>query len=230
MLDHVPPARGPLEVQLRCRLAHLRRQFLDDLMRHLPALEHGDRLLEARVVLLGGDLAEAGRRAVADGLLQAVQMVFGAGVRALAAAQPEADLEVADRGAQRGCVRERPEVEAPVVLANARELEAREALAGVGGDEQITLVVAQGDIVVGRVLLDELRLQQQRLGFGVDLEGLVGRDRVDQRAPSRVGPHRGGGEKIRAHPVAQVARLADVDHLARAVAVDVDARRGRHLL
>ena len=87
------------------------------------------------------------------------------------------------------------EVGAVAAVALTREVDARKVLVERDRDVRIRLVVAQPDVEARLVLLDEVLLDQQRLGLGVDDQRL---DLVDHRqqdlAPgpgARVGEVRG---------------------------------------
>ena len=98
----------------------------------------------------------------------------------------------------------------------------------VGADQDIgeALVVAQRDVVAGLQLLDEIGLEQQRLGvrFGGDEHHRMRlRDHARDAARLALGRHIGGDALL------DRARLADIEHLALGPdhAVDARARAGR---
>ena len=102
----------------------------------------------------------------------------------------------------------------------------RVAIAHSQLDVGVGLVVAQQDVEARLALLDQVVLERQ--GFA-----LVGHHNVfevhgfaHQRAGLAI-VDLVGFEKVRAHTRAQVLRLADVDHLAFRVLVQVTAGRGR---
>ena len=119
-------------------------------------------------------------------------------------------------------VGERAEVFVAVLLDPARDEQARERL-GHGQDEVgVVLVVAQADVVVGPVLLDEVAFQHQRFQFAVHDDRCPGRAmRLDQFA--RLGRELGALLEVGADAVAEVDGLADVDDLALVVFVEVTA-------
>ncbi len=87
-------------------------------------------------------------------------------------------------------------------------------------------VVAQQDIVARHQPLDQIALEQQRLGLGGgnhDFEGggLGHHPPQPVRQPGRMG--------IVLHPALQIARLADVHRIALAVEHAVDAGACRHI-
>jgi hypothetical protein len=166
VVHHVAEPGGVFEVQLGGGGEHLLVEFLEQFSGGFFAAQDGERLFEALAVFLRGDLSQARRGAVPDGLLQAVLAVFGGGFGAVAAAQSVSAFEEVDGFAEGVCVGEGPEIEARVVFAESCEGEARIGLPEVGADEEVPLVVPQGDIVSWGILLDELLLQQQRLGLG----------------------------------------------------------------
>ena len=92
-------------------------------------------------------------------------------------------------------------------------------------DVRVSLVVAQQDVEAGLALLDQVVLERQRLVLVGDRD-VVDVDRLaHQRARLRVGLVR--LQKVGTHPRPQVLRLADVDHLALGVLVEIAAGRSR---
>ena len=113
----------------------------------------------------------------------------------------------------------RAEVRPVAAVALAGEVDPREVLVERDRDVRVRLVVAQPDVEPRLVLLDEVLLGEQRLGLGVDDQRLDLVDHVDQipaPACARV-------REMRRDPLADRVGLADVDHLAAAVAEQVDA-------
>ncbi len=86
------------------------------------------------------------------------------------------------------------------------------------------LVVAQQHVVARLELLDQVRLEQQRLGLGARGHELH-RRRIDDHAGDAVRMRVAAG--VGAHARFQVLGLADVEHLASGVDHAVDARRVR---
>ena len=133
----------------------------------------------------------------------------------------------------------RPEVAAAVVRQLAGALDAREVVGEGDLDERVALVVLEADVEARLEALDEVGLEEERLGDVVDLGDLDIGDPVDAR-PDDVLAARDGDAAL-ALPVApdavtQALRLADVEHLARGVLHEVDAgpvreigQRGREL-
>jgi hypothetical protein len=96
----------------------------------------------------------------------------------------------------------------------------------VAGDQNIgkRLVVAQLHIEARPQLLDQIGLEQQRLGLGRgrdDLDRHGGRDHAQDAGRLRRVDARIGGK-----PLADIFRLADVQHVAGRVQHAVDAGRG----
>ena len=163
------------------------------------------------------DVADAGRPAALDEVVEAGAAGAAAGLSALAGAELEQLAEQveglahplgAGEGAEVGAVR-------PVLLAG--EVDPREVLVEADADVGVGLVVAQADVEARPVALDEALLGEQRLGLGRGDEAL---DPVDARGEARLP----AGE-VRGDPLADRARLADVDDLALAVVEEVDAGR-----
>ena len=104
----------------------------------------------------------------------------------------------------------------PRVLLRERELQVR-----------VVLVVAQPHVVGRLVALDQVVLERERLHLAVGDDELEVRDLPDQARLVLLG--RARRLEVGAHPVAQHAGLADVQHLARGVLEQVDARPARQL-
>ena len=157
------------------------------------------------------DVADAGRPAALDVVVQARRAGAPAGLDALAGAELEDLLEQVERAADALGVRVRAEVEALAAVALAREVDAREVLVHRDRDERIRLVVAQADVEPRAVLLDEVLLGEERLGLGGDEDELDRLDRIDHLV--RAAGH-GIGE-VAGDALLDRLRLADVDDLAR---------------
>ena len=170
------------------------------------------------------DLAGAGAGAAADLIQQAgpgaaLEEAVGAG------ADQERALQRRDRAVDGAGGRERPEIPPGPRLRAAMFEDLRRPV--VAGDQDIgkRLVVAQLHVEARPQLLDQIGLEQQRLGLGRgrdDLDRDGGRDHAqDPRRQRRVDAGIGG------EPLADVLRLADVKHVVAGVEHAVDTGRGR---
>ena len=147
----------------------------------VAAAEEGDHAVDAAPVLLLGDVADAGRPAALDVVVQARRAGVAAGLGPLAAAQLE-DLAQQVEGSPYALgARVGAEVGAVAAVALAREVDAREVLVEADRDVGVRLVVAQPDVEARLVLLDEGLLGEQRLRLGGDHERLDVVDLVGQR-------------------------------------------------
>ena len=207
---------------LRHLFLHRGRHFAD------IAFEDGDGAFDPLPVLLGSDGADAGGAAVVDDALQTAFAGFGVGLRIAAGAKSEIGEQEFQGHPQRAAVRERTEILGAVVFLQPRQLQGRELFGPVEFEQQISLVVAHQDIVIGGVVFDQARFENQ--GFIFSPDGLIAPvfDRIDERAQLGVGPHDPGGLEIRTHAAAQIGRLADIDHFAGPVPIDVYAGLGRY--
>src|SRR5574341_2074511 len=197
---------------------HALGQPLDDLV-FLPRQKQGG----ARDVLLVGTLADEAhaRRGAAPDLVQQAWPRAVAEHGVLAGADAERILQELDALAHRPRVGEWPEVAGPLVEAAAVESQARETMpaqhqVGVG------LVVAKQYVIARRQHLDQIVFEQQRLGLGAGDGRLNGRHLIEHQLDAR----RSAAArplKIGSDPFLQVERLADVQHLARAIHHAVDA-------
>jgi len=106
-------------------------------------------------------------------------------------------------------------------------LDPRKVVVGAQQDEREAFVVAQQHVVGGPEALDQLRLEQQRLGF------VIGRD--DRHRPRlRDHPLQPLGQpldlRVIGDAVLERARLADIEHVAARILHAIDARsRGQGL-
>ena len=170
------------------------------------------------------DLAGAGPRAAADLIEQAgpgaaFEEAVGAG------ADQKRALQRRDGAVDRAGGGERPEIPAGPRLRAAMLEDLRRPV--VAGDQDIgkRFVVAQLHVEARPQLLDQIGFEQQRLGLGRGRDDLdrhgCGDHAQDARRQRRVDA--GVGRK----PLADVLRLADVEHVAGGVEHAVDAGRGR---
>lgn len=85
-------------------------------------------------------------------------------------ARPEGEdpPEQVDRLARAARAREGPEVAHAAAVLLPREEDAREPVGHRHGDERVRLVVAQPDVELRAMLLDQALLEQERLGLRAD--------------------------------------------------------------
>jgi len=93
-------------------------------------------------------------------------------------------------------------------------------------DERKRFVIAQQNVVARHQPLDQIALEQQRLGLGRSNDDFEGRGLGHHAAQPVRQPGRMG---IILHPALQIARLADVHRIALAVEHAIDAGTGRHI-
>ena len=122
-----------------------------------------------------------------------------------------------------------PEVDDAAPVPLAREHHPRVLVLDGDRDVRERLVVAQPDVERRPVALDEVLLEVERLDLGAGDDHLEVGDRGRRAAPipCRVSPERW---KYAPNAWPQRLRLADVQHLSRAVAKEVDARLRRQAL
>ena len=194
-------------------LLHLR--LLVGLDPAVAAGEEVDDRVDVAAVLLLADVADAGRPAALDVVVEAGAAGAAAGLRALAGAELEQLAEQVERLAHPLGAREGAEVGAAGAVLLAGEVDARVVLVEADRDVGVGLVVAEADVEARPVALDEALLGEQRLG-------LVGGDQDVEAVDPRGEPRLAAGE-VRGDPFADRARLADVEQLAVAVVEEVDA-------
>ena len=193
-LDRVQPVaeeRRPLEVLRRGCLVHLGHQ----LARHLlvAAREKPDDLVDVPPVLLAVDVADARRLAALDEVVEARDPRAPPRLGALARAVLEELPEQVERLAHALRRRERPEVGAVRLVPLAGEVHAREVLVQADRDVRVRLVVAQPDVELRPVALDEALLGDQGLGLGLgdqDLDVVDSANHLAVRAPEKCDPTR----------------------------------------
>jgi hypothetical protein len=185
----------------------------------VAAGEEVDDRLDVLAVRLLRDVADAGGLTALDVVVQTGAAGGAARLRPVTGSVHEDLAEQVERLAYALGVAERPEVDAVPAVALAGEVDPREVLVERDSDVWVRLVVTQPDVEDGPVPLDELLLCQQRLRLG------LGGDELDV---GDLGDHVRGaaGARLRevpGHPLAQRARLADVEHLPARVPKYVDA-------
>ena len=214
-------ARGVLEALLRRGHPHLELELALDLL--VAAREERDHAVDRGAVALPVDVADARGLAALDVVVQARRAAAPPRGRAVAGAEHEHLAEHLERRAHALGVGVGAEVRAVAAVALAGEVDAGELLVERDRDVRIGLVVAQADVQARLVLLDEVLLDEQRLGLGMDDERLDLVDRRDHLAarPQMRSPPAPG--EVRGDALADRLRLADVDDLALGVAEQVDA-------
>src|SRR5439155_2169874 len=217
----VAELRGALELLGFGRLLHALLELPLD--RAVAARQEADDRLDVPAVLLFRDVADAGRLAALDVVVQAGAARRAPGLGTVARPVREELAEQVERLAHALGVREGTEVGPLGAMALAREVDARKALVERDPDVGIRLVVAQPDVVRRPVLLDEVLLREQRLGF------VGGRDEVDRLDLSQelVGGAGRLAREMRRDPLSDRLRLPDVERATVGVLEEIDAGRIR---
>jgi hypothetical protein len=203
--------------------------------RRHPLLQIGDHLLAATLeeagqptdrgaILLLRHRADAGPRTELDVVVQAGTLVVAgdlpiAGqVRERLAQQVERPVD--GRGGGEGA-----EVAAAVLFHAARDEHFGKRVGPGDLDVGVTFVVFEAHVVARAVLLDQVRLEDQRLQFRVGDDELQVGDVGHNRARLGILPCR--RLEVGAHAAAQVHRFAHVDDSPAHVAHQIDARPAR---
>ena len=218
--DLVADARGALELELGAGAFHLRLE----LRQHLRRLSLQEEHRAPHVVGIVGFADEAHtRRAAALDLIQHARARAVREHRVLARADLEHFLQVRHSLAHRAGARKRAEITMRPVELAAMEAQLRKFFAGEA-DVRVALVVAEEDVVPRLLGLDEVVLEQQRLAFRARHRRLDARDlRKHDGDPGFVRSLL----EIARHALLEIARLADIERLARRVEHPVDARTMR---
>ena len=125
---------------------------------------------------------------------------------------------------------ERPEISCPFLSLEARKPKPRPVIARIDLHQQEPLVVAEAHIVSRAEFLDQLPLEQQRLGLAVDCVKLEIPNAIEQRARLDVRRHLARRHEILPHPLAKVARLPHIDHPVQPVTHQVNPRLVREIM
>ena len=222
--DLVPDLGRLLELQRLGARHHLRLQRIHQLL--LLALQEALGVGDVARVVVGRDVVDARARAALDLVEQARPGAVGEH-RVLAGAQVEHLLDQLDRVLHRPGGRERAEVAVLLVDRAAVVGDARKAVR-LDLQVRIALVVDEADVEARRQRLDQVVLEQQRLGLRAHHRRLHAGDPRDHVA----GPDRAFAAGVALGEVArdallQVARLADVEHVVGGVEEAVDAGQVR---
>ena len=182
------------------------------------ALEEGLGLAHQGAIFVGVDAFRAGRAAALD-LMQKTRPrpigEHGVGTRP----QQKYPLQHGEGLIDRPGRSERAEIIA-LAAAPAAVLEhPRKSVVAGDQNHRKRLVVAQEDIVAGRVSLDQIGFQQERFGLGVGGEELH-RSRACHHAANSIG--KPGQSGVAHHPFFQVLRLAHVEDVAAGVDHAID--------
>jgi hypothetical protein len=136
------------------------------------------------------------------------------------ASQQERALQRAERAVYRAGRGERPEIGALLAARAAVFLDLRPGVAAGDQDIRERLVVPHGDVVARPQALDQVALEQQRLDLGVGRHDHERRGLGDHAAQAL---RQLGDGRIAGDALLEVARLADVEHVAGPVDHAVDA-------
>ena len=214
--DAVAERRGALELHRPAGVGHRRREAFLHPGRAAAEEQHG--VLDQRAVVGLADQPDAGRAAALD-LVQQARPRPALEHRVGAGAQQEGLLQLVQRPVDAAGRGERAEVAARVLPQAAMLLDLRKAMVAGDDDVREALVVAQQHVVARLQLLDQVLLEQQRLGLGLRGQEHHRRRGADHSPYARVGPDRLG---IGRHPLPEVAGLADVEHVAAGVEHPID--------
>ena len=223
----VAQAGGVLEVQVRRGLLHATPQVAQQTRR--VAGHEAAEVVHDLPVLLGGDRADAGRRALVD----VPQQARPPGRRSTvvdplaAGADGEHARGQVERLADGPSLGEGSVVPVALALGPPHHHRPRDLLGPGDGEIGVGLVVPVLDVEPGVELLDPGVLELQRLDLGVD-DGPLHRRPGVHHLPG-AGVQLGGVLEVRAQPGAQRLGLAHVDDAAVGVAEAVHPRRGRDL-
>ena len=206
---------GPFVVMGLCGGGHLGLLVALDLA--VAARQEVDDRVDVATVLLAVDVADAGRPAALDVVVEAG--VAGAPARLGPLARPvlEQLAQQVERLPHPLGARKRPEVGAVGSVTLAGEVDAGVVLVEADADVGIGLVVAQADVEARPVALDEVLLREQGLGLVCSDEEL---DALDAAGEALVA----SGE-VRGDPLADRPCLPDVEDLAVLGVEQVDAGR-----
>ncbi len=175
------------------------------------AVEEVEEVLDEPGVLLGVDVAHAGRRTLLDVRVQAgpAEAMVPVELRVGARADRERAQEQVERLPDRVRVRVGPEVADALAVLAPHHHRPRPLLVEGHRQVRVRLVVLQPDVETGLVPLDEVELEEERLDL------VLGDDPLDpvgglHHLVGALGQRRGWREVVR-EAAAQALRLPDVD-------------------
>ncbi len=143
----------------------------------VPARQERDRLVDQRTVVLARDVADAGCQASLDVVIEARNPGRPPRLRPLAGPARKDPADQRQGFAHFRGTAERPEIQPLALVLLTGEVDPRVFLVKTDRDVRIALVVAQLDVERRAVALDEIRLEDQRLGLG------RGHDRLETGDP-----------------------------------------------
>ncbi len=228
VVKRVAQLGGPFEVERRRCFVHPPPDPAGDFIR--PPLEEDQHLVDHRRVLGLRLCQDARRLAAMDVVVEAWPLRHLLRHVVVARAHREQTLHDIERAAHRADVRVRAEVLAPVVDQPARDQHARERLGDRDLDVRVRLVVAQRDVVLRPMLLDEIGLEDQRVRLArhhdrievrrgdhqrlrLDAPGVVGGDVVAHARPQPLGLPDVQNRPVRVAPEIHAGRLGQVRDL-----------------
>jgi len=186
-------------------------------------LQHGDYFLYVAIIFIPGDGSHAATFAPAYVELQAWTIFAvedGLGVD-LEVACPQR-IYVPEHFEQAAGMEDRAvwsEVSGPVLDNTAGQEDLREFISGYAYP-RIGLGILQQDVVLRLVLLYEVILEQQGVGFGIYHRVLGVRDPGDEQAGLAVEP--GRVHEVLGDPFVEVFCLADINHSSLGVIITID--------
>ena len=222
----VPVPRGVLEAFLCSGLAHLPLELPLD--RAGLAREELDHLVDDRAVLVLRYVADAGREAAVDVVVETRNPGMPSGLRALAGSVREDAVQDVERLAHLLRVRVRAEVPDAAAVTLAREHDPRVLVLDGDRDVRERLVVAEPDVERRPVPLHEVLLEVERLDLVLRHDHLDVGHALGQLADR--GTRVVAGLEVRPDPGPKRLRLPDVEHVALLVSEEIDARLGRERL
>ena len=216
---------GLLEVERLGGGVHLGPDALDEGVG--VAADEVAEVVDDRAVVLGADVADAGRGALVDVAEQAGPADLAGPLEdpVAARAHREHPQQLVDGLADRPGVAVGAEVLGALALGAAADHHPRELVADGHREPRVGLVVAVLHVVARVELLDPGVLQLEGLDLGLDDGPLDARPAGHHRGRALV--QADGVLEVRRQPGAQVLRLADVDHPPARVAEAVDPRLRR---
>jgi hypothetical protein len=220
--DPIAQFRRALEILPGRRFVHLDAQRFEPFAR-LP-VEKRAGLLDALAIIVGRDRVRESIK-LAPHVVVELPGAVGQPPRIPVSQQnAEAAPHLGQGLAQRPAVRKGAEITRAVVLAKSDQTKAGQLFGRVHPHEQEALVVREIGVVPRLPLLDQLPLEQERLGLGAHLDRVEVRDEADERAD--LGRQRRPARtlEIRAYTPLQAGRLAHVDDPPQAVFHQINAR------
>ena len=151
------------------------------------------------------------------------------GFQRTARAQAELLLDGLQGGAEGTRIGKRTEVSGAILFSEAHQFKARNSIPHLDADHDEAFIVAEADVVLRAPLLDQLSLEENRLGIAFDQVPFIVGSTIDQGSGFQVDPIPAGRGEVVGETPPQITGLPHIDDLCKSVANHINTRPVRHL-